>query len=349
MSKNTVIPTAIIGAGISGLACARVLENAGHPVTLFEKSRGPGGRMSSRRLDDAVVELGAQFFSVRDETFRREADSWRQAGITSPWPTRLWQSDENGWQRHEDRLERFIGQPRMSAITEHMADGLPVMPGIRIEQLEKDGEDWWLLDQDQGRHGPFVRVVISAPSPQAKALLAAHDPGLAEECDAVIQQPCWAAWARFDAPMPSLAGVDDDWQAVRMAGEPLRFVSRNDHKPGRETQGESLSLLAHIEWSRAHLEDAADSVARRLLDAFAQSLPDGIALPEPASLGAHRWRYAQPDVFAQGEAVNRDYRLADNGLALCGDGWRGPRVEDAWLSGHHLGQALVAAAATPAD
>jgi hypothetical protein len=24
------------------------------------------------------------------------------------------------------------------------------------------------------------------------------------------------------------------------------------------------------------------------------------------------------------------------------DGWRGPRVEDAWLSGHHLGEALVA-------
>jgi hypothetical protein len=60
------------------------------------------------------------------------------------------------------------------------------------------------------------------------------------------------------------------------------------------------------------------------------------------ALGAHRWRYAQPDVFAAGEAVNLDYRLSASGLALCGDGWRGPRVEDAWLSGHHLGEALVA-------
>ncbi|WP_372609731.1 hypothetical protein [Halomonas sp.] len=135
----------------------------------------------------------------------------------------------------------------MSTITRHLADGLPVRPGIRIEHLEKDGEDWWLIDQDHGRHGPFGRVVISVPSPQARELLSLHEPGLAEECDAVIQQPCWAAWARFDAPLPSLAGVDDDWQAVRLAGEPLRFVSRNDHKPGRREQGESLSLLAHIE------------------------------------------------------------------------------------------------------
>ncbi len=61
-------------------------------------------------------------------------------------------------------------------------------------------------------------------------------------------------------------------------------------------------------------------------------------------MGAHRWRYAQPDVFASGEAVNLDYRLSGNGLALCGDGWRGPRIEDAWLSGHHLGELLAAEA-----
>lgn len=349
MSKKALIPTAIIGAGISGLACARVLQDAGHPITIFEKSRGPGGRMSSRQLEDAVVDLGAQFFSVRDEVFRREADSWRKAGVTSHWPTQLWQADKTSWHRHQDSLERFTGNPRMSAITRHMADGLLVMPGTHIERLEKDGENWWLLDQDHERHGPFARVVISVPSPQARSLLDLHEPGLAEECDAVIQQPCWAAWARFDTPLPSLAGVDDNWQAVRLSGKPLRLVSRNDHKPGRQGQGESLSLLAHLEWSRAHLDDEADTIAELLLDAFTEALPDGVTLPEPISLGAHRWRYAQPDVFAQGDPVNQDYRLAASGLGLCGDGWRGPRIEDAWLSGHHLGQALAATPSTLSD
>nr|WP_230944119.1 FAD-dependent oxidoreductase [Burkholderia vietnamiensis] len=40
---------AIVGAGIAGLACARVLADAGHRVTVYEKSRGVGGRMSTRR------------------------------------------------------------------------------------------------------------------------------------------------------------------------------------------------------------------------------------------------------------------------------------------------------------
>lgn len=42
---------AVIGAGIAGLACADELRRHDHPVTLFDKGRGPGGRMSTRRLD----------------------------------------------------------------------------------------------------------------------------------------------------------------------------------------------------------------------------------------------------------------------------------------------------------
>lgn len=343
MSESPLPSIAVIGTGISGLACARALHEAGFTLALFEKSRGPGGRMASRRLgEEAVVDLGAQFFSVRDPEFRHQVDRWLTKECVSPWPTRLWQADERGWHPHDDGRERFIGTPRMSAVTRQLAQGLPLTSGVRIERLDRQENRWWLIDQHEARHGPFDRVVISAPSPQAMALVAPHDPALAEACEAVLQRPCWTGWALFDAPLPRLAGVDEEWQAVRLSSGPLRFVTRNDRKPGRSGQGESLSLLARIEWSQAHLEEEPEEVARLLLDAFAKALPEGATLPDPTLLGAHRWRYAQPDVFASGEAVNIDYRLGEHGLALCGDGWRGPRIEDAWLSGHHLGRALVA-------
>ncbi|MFB9145186.1 NAD(P)/FAD-dependent oxidoreductase [Halomonas alkalicola] len=334
--------TAIIGAGIAGLACARALDAAGLPVTLFDKARGAGGRMSSRRLPEAVLDLGAQFFSVRDPAFRRAVAAWRKAGCIAPWPTSLWSAQEGRWARHEDDLERLCGAPRMSAVTRHLAEGLTLQAATRIERLEGSAGAWQLVDEHGAHHGPFARVVISTPSPQAHPLVAPHDATLAEACEGVIQRPCWAAWALFDAPLPALPGVDADWQAVRLADARLRFVTRNQLKPGRQAQGESLSLLANLEWSEARLEDSPETVVEALLEAFQQALPEGVRLPAPSALGAHRWRYAQPDVFATGEAVNRDYRLSASGLALCGDGWRGPRVEDAWLSGHHLGEALVA-------
>lgn len=343
MTSSSAIDTAIIGAGIAGLACARVLQEAGQPVTLFEKARGPGGRMSSRHLPDAVVDLGAQFFSVRDPEFGRQVRAWREAGCAEAWPGSLWSAQAQGWQRHRDRLERFIGSPRMSAVTRHLAEGLTITSETRIVRLAGSAGHWELVDEHGEHHGPYARVVISAPSPQAHALVAPCDASLAAECEGVIQRPCWSAWALFDTPLPALPGVDDDWQAVRMGPEgPLRFVTRNHRKPGRTDQGESLTLIAHLAWSETRLEDSPETVVEALLAAFQSALPDDVRLPEPSDLGAHRWRYAQPDVFAAGETVNRDYRRSASGLALCGDGWRGPRIEDAWLSGHHLGEALAA-------
>ncbi|MEM7652453.1 MAG: FAD-dependent oxidoreductase, partial [Pseudomonadota bacterium] len=60
---------AIIGAGISGLAAADRLRLSGHSVTLFDKSRGVGGRMATRRSDHGSFDHGAQYFTVRDGRF----------------------------------------------------------------------------------------------------------------------------------------------------------------------------------------------------------------------------------------------------------------------------------------
>jgi len=60
---------AVIGAGMAGITCARTLVQAGHRVTVFEKSRGLGGRMSTRDSAFGTFDHGVQYFTVRDPRF----------------------------------------------------------------------------------------------------------------------------------------------------------------------------------------------------------------------------------------------------------------------------------------
>jgi hypothetical protein len=63
----------------------------------------------------------------------------------------------------------------------------------------------------------------------------------------------------------------------------------------------------------------------------------GIDVPQPIYGAAHRWRYALVE-----EALGERYLLsADGSLGVAGDGLLGPRIELAFLSGAHCGQAMA--------
>ena len=69
---------AIIGAGMAGISAARTLVQAGHRVSVFEKSRGAGGRMATRETPFGNFDHGAQYFTVRDPRFAlADGGQWR--------------------------------------------------------------------------------------------------------------------------------------------------------------------------------------------------------------------------------------------------------------------------------
>ena len=84
-----MLPIAIIGAGLAGLTAARLLAEAGRAVRLFDKGRGVGGRLATRRVTHAGAthgfDHGAQYVRAEGPAFAALLD---EAGAR-PWPDPL--------------------------------------------------------------------------------------------------------------------------------------------------------------------------------------------------------------------------------------------------------------------
>ena len=319
---------AIIGAGLSGLSAARTLQAAGHAVQLFDKSRGSGGRLSSKRSSFGDLDLGGQYFTARDPDFCRAVEQWQAQGWVAPWTPQIFQSRQGQLSPSPDTQQRWVGTPRMSALTRGLANGLSVQFEARICEIVRGEQCWQLLDADGQLHGPFSHVLVATPAAQASALLAAN-PMLAAQAAAVSMEPVWAVAMGFKQALPTAM------QACFVHDSPLAWVARNSSKPARNSAIDSWVLHASSAWTRQHLDLPADAVIEQLSSAFANVLQ--AALPAADFSLAHRWLYARPAQELQLGAL-ADPQL---GLYACGDWCLAGRVEGAWLSGQRAAQEIL--------
>lgn len=321
---------AVIGAGIAGLSCATALRHTGCHVSLFDKSRGPGGRMSTRQGDGWQCDHGAQYFTARDPDFRAEVARWEQAGAAAQWRPEMVRFDVDGARKRCGAADRFVGTPRMTAPATFLASTLDLRTDAAISALRREHAGWRLqLEGGELLARRFDAVVLAVPAPQAAALLRDVAPLQAALAAGARMQGCWAMMLQYPAPL----ALGFDAAFVNRGG--LRWVARDSAKPGRGGSGESWLLHASAEWSEAHIECDAASVAALLLPEFAQ-----LGGPAPERWSAHRWRYASTvNVQAENDVCSWDREQA---LGLCGDWLNGGTVEAAWLSGRALAQRIGA-------
>jgi len=303
---------AIVGAGLAGLAAARALRRLKPDATLdiFDKGRGPGGRLATRRAElpsgrTLRFNHGAPAVHGRSPAFRDTIDSLARTGAAK------WTSDHAA-----------VGLPAMNAIVAAMARDLPVRFETRVAAIEPAGDQFRLREPEQPL-GAFDRVILAIPAPQAAELARPIDPDLAEKLDGIAYAPAWSLMLA-PAEEPSADELPGDSQLIDRL---LR------------TETGAWTACATPDWSRDNLELSPDDAARALAAAAARLHP---AFADLRHAAAHRWRYAR--VAAPSD---QPYLIGASGRILCcGDAFAGPETladaDAAVSSGRAAAQALAA-------
>lgn len=305
----------IVGAGIAGLACAAALRAAGYEPTLFDKARGAGGRMSTRRIDahggPLAFDHGATHFTARSAAFKALVAEWETAGLAARWPA----GGRDAW----------VGTPSMNAPLKAYGAPHDIRRSSMVTALTRSSAGW-TIHSERSRYGPFDAVAVAIPAEQAAPLLSLHDFSMARAAMAIRSHPIWSAMFAFARPIDGLPDMVRGKNTVTLA-------VRNNSRPGRGGM-ESWIVQASWQWSEAHLTRPANEICDALLAALAAE--SGATIPEPVHYDAHRWLFAQPS--------GRDPILLWNdaiGLGACGDWLAHGFVEAAWESGNALGEAMA--------
>ncbi len=312
---------------MAGLSCARTMRRAGYFVEVFEQDRIIGGRMATTRLGLETFDHGAQYVTARSASFKSYIDELVGLGYAARWTPRASRGgDEGGGQM----MPWHVGTPGMASLVRPMAESVRIHTGRKVHTLEKIDKGWHVWFEDQTSVGPFNVAVVAVPAPQARLLLGQLDE-LAAPLSRVRMAPCWALMVRLEEKTLPDQDVFSDMSEV------IRWIARNNTKPGRSARGETIVVHASPTWSRETEDTDPEVVAEELWGEVSHVL--GLPPVRPASMTAHLWRHGLVD-----QSLGETYLFStEHRVGVAGDWCLGRLAEHAFDSGDRLGKAIISA------
>ncbi len=330
--QKTLPQIAIIGTGIAGLGCAAQLH--GHAaISLFDKSRGLGGRMATRRSEAANFDHGVSSFSAEDDfaAFLQPYIANQSLAAWLPETVRL--SAQGEITQLLPPRRRWVASPGMSSLggavlAHYNFDAVHL--GAAVSALEAQADGRYRVVAGGQFYDGFDRVILAMPPAQAAALL--PQGAMRQSCESVAMRPCHTLMLASEDAMAV------KWDVALVDDAMVDIVIANHQKPARTGQT-ALVVQTHHQWSAQHIERPVDEVGALIEARLFDLLGDKMAALRTTSYkSCHRWLYAaaaEPLQNAQGFLFD-----PATGLGVAGDWCLGRRVRHGFASGSGLAAAV---------
>jgi predicted NAD/FAD-dependent oxidoreductase len=323
---------AIVGAGLAGLVAARELVELGRrDVVVLERGATVGGRLATDRIGEAVLDHGAQFFTVRTDPLRADVERWVADGVVEEWCHGF--AEVDGFPRY-----RVAGG--MANLAVHLAadlgrNGVEVVCNTAVTAIKgREGSAGWLVLTAADRDAVAAQAVIATPPvPLTLDLLAAGGVALRDDAaalDGFAYHKVLALLTVLDRspglPAPGALQQPND--------DTFSFVSDNEAK--------GISPVPAVTFHTAHARSAelwalGDD---RVLEALLPAARTIVAPAEIAEVEVVRWLHTGP-VSAHPAACVVAADGPTGPVVIAGDGFGGSKVEGAYSSGRAAAAATV--------
>ena len=274
--------TVIIGAGLTGLVLGKRLSqlfsSSRHStVELFDKSRGVGGRMATRRADGGLkFDHGAQFYSKQDSLASIHQE-WELAELTQFW-----------FNRREK--EHFYAPAGITSLAKNLAQGLAIGFEKTLNSVGQDSKKnftpLWQLKFECGDVVNCDRLILTAPLPQNLAILKRSGIEYDRSLEKIVYSKAVVALVELAQPSHELSG---DFGYLEFTEGPIFSIADQMRKGLSPTPAMTITLKPAV--SDALFDEPDETVTAFLRLELAKIDPTAVL----KSILVKKWRYSHPE------------------------------------------------------
>ena len=300
---------AIIGTGLSAIFSAiHLRKNTDLEINLFDKARGLGGRLATRRAEGGKFDHGAQYFSIERINNLPEIQMLINEGVIN---------------NIEDK-DIYFSPDGMTNIAKKLLIDFNIFKEHKLVSIDKENENYKLFFENGSTFNSDY-IIMSCPMPQSLEILNKskidYDNNLIKALEDLNYFPCIVVMIKSEIKLSNLdkhIGTDVDSKDISWIGDNYgKKVSSIENY---------YTIQCSPEFSYENFENEYDETNKKLKHEMEKIFGSNYQI-----LSNHKWRYSIPKNFYQGDnslVINQK-----NFLGLCGDIFTNGRFDGAITSG----------------